>query len=117
MNLLVRRKGDTTPTTNQPILTFTNRVANLSLVMKSTAHRIFTATTGISLIAFAIISAFTAGVVAPPSIIAFGLLAVFGLLEITIASYSSRWIAPSGRRDAESSIAAFPARESYERAA
>ncbi len=57
--------------------------------MKTTARSIISAATGLGLAAFTIISAFTAGANASATVIAFALLAIFGMLEIAILSYSA----------------------------
>ena len=55
--------------------------------MKSTAHRILSAITGIGLTTFTVFAASTSGVAADMTTTAFGLLTVYGLFEIAFASY------------------------------
>jgi hypothetical protein len=57
--------------------------------MKTTARFIISAATGLGLAAFFLVAAFAAGANAPVTVIAFALLAIYGLLEIAILSYST----------------------------
>lgn len=56
--------------------------------MKTSAHSVISTTTALGLATFSIASAFTAGAAAPTTIVAFGLLAIYGLIEIAILSYT-----------------------------
>lgn len=58
--------------------------------MKTSFRSILSAVTGLGLAAFTFISAFTVGVDAPATVLAFSLLTVFGLVEIAILSYMPR---------------------------
>lgn len=44
---------------------------------------------GLTLAIFAVVSAFTLGAAAAPTLISFGLLAIYGLVELTVLSYAS----------------------------
>jgi len=57
--------------------------------MKTTARFLLSAATGLGLAAFLVFSAFTAGANAPATVIAFALLAIYGMLEIAILSYAT----------------------------
>ena len=58
--------------------------------MKTTARTLVSATTALGLTAFTLISVFTPGVPASIPATAFGLLVVYGLLEMMILSYAPR---------------------------
>jgi hypothetical protein len=61
----------------------------MTLNMKSSARFILSATTGLGLAAFTAISAFT-NVSTSVTATAFGLLVIYGMIEMMIESYSSR---------------------------
>jgi hypothetical protein len=58
--------------------------------MKTTARTILSATTALGLSAFTLITVFTPGVSASIPATGFGLLVVYGLLEMMILSYAPR---------------------------
>jgi hypothetical protein len=58
--------------------------------MKITTRFLLSATTAISLTAFTLFSAFSASASTPVSATSFGLLAIYGLVEIAIHSYAPR---------------------------
>ena len=58
--------------------------------MKTSLRSLLSAVTGLGLVAFTLISAFTAGADAAATFLAFSLLTVFGLVEIAILSYTPR---------------------------
>lgn len=58
--------------------------------MKTTARSILSATTAFGLTAFALFSAFNSGTSASVTATAVGLLAIYGLLEMAILTYSPR---------------------------
>jgi hypothetical protein len=57
--------------------------------MNTRIHFILSASVSIGLASFAGISAFLLGVAAPATLLSFGLLAVYGMLEIAVLSYQS----------------------------
>jgi hypothetical protein len=58
--------------------------------MKTSARSILSATTGIGLTAFTTLSAFTASASTSVTATAFGLLAIYAMVEMAIHSYSPR---------------------------
>jgi hypothetical protein len=88
----------------------------LNITMKASARSILAATTAIGLTAFTIISAFTAA--ASVTAMAFGLLAIYGVVELMILTYAPRadvrrtWslrvVAASSAPVDASSMVAFP---------
>lgn len=95
--------------------------------MKATAHTILSATTGIGLTAFTIFSAFTANASTAVTATAFGLLALYGMVEMAILSYTPRRsasrsttlrvIAPPAATAPMPTVVRFPARPTRARAA
>lgn len=64
--------------------------------MKNTARTLLSATIGLSLSAFALISGFTTGTPASLTATALGLLVTYALVELAIQSYSPRrWLRAS----------------------
>ncbi len=57
--------------------------------MNTTARSTLSTSTALGLASFTITSAFTAGAAAPATLLGFGLLAVYGLIEIVIVSYET----------------------------
>jgi len=57
--------------------------------MKTSLRSLLSATAGLGLSAFTIVSAFTAGFEAGSTVIAFSLLVIYGLLEIAMVSYAA----------------------------
>jgi hypothetical protein len=80
----------------------------LILHMKTTARFIFSLTTALGLTTFTLISAFTAAGSAATTAFGLGLLAIYGLIELTIRSYAPRRVLAM-RRPAFRVIAAEPA--------
>lgn len=65
--------------------------------MKATARKLFSAATGLGLAAFTLISAFTAGFDGATTVVAFALLAIYGLIEIALVSYAAPRFEPRVR--------------------
>lgn len=57
--------------------------------MKSPARTIFSAVAGLGLAAFTVISAFAGGFNGTSTVVAFSLLAVYGIFEIALLSYAA----------------------------
>lgn len=57
--------------------------------MNNSIRRIVSSSIAAGLIAFTLVSAFAFGAVAPATLIGFGFLAGYGVLEIAVASYES----------------------------
>ena len=90
--------------------------------MNTRIHSILSASAALGLASFTSVSAFVLGVAAPATLLSFGLLAVYGLLEITLVSYQSprlirrspRAVAPTVRARGGVSIVHFPAEPAQE---
>ncbi len=78
--------------------------------MKTTARTVLSAAAGFGLAAFTLVSAFTAGINGSTTVIAFSLLAIYGLLEIAMLSYAAprfevRRVRADHRSDANATLA------------
>lgn len=63
----------------------------------------------LGLVSFAVTSALVSSVAAPATLVAFGLLAVYGMIEITLVSYEGpHFIAPASSEPADAPQAARP---------
>lgn len=69
--------------------------------MNTTLRSIVSSTIALGLVAFTVISAFAFGAAASPTLLGFGFLAAYGILEIAVASYEGPEFA-SARRHPES---------------
>lgn len=96
--------------------------------MNTSLRSLLSAATGFGLAGFTVFSASTAGILADTTVIAFSLLAIYGLLEIAMISYTApRFVSRNARRAAAtvttpelarvSTLVTMPSNPEYRRAA
>ena len=85
--------------------------------MKTNSRSVVSAAAGVGLAAATIISAVATGIAAPATVISFGLLAIYGLLEIAVVSYAPRRAARSSALPRIADVVEFPTQNTQAQAA
>lgn len=78
----------------------------MTATMNTTARSLVSTSLGLGLAAFTAIAAFAFGAAAPATLLGFGFLAAYGVLEIAVASYEPPHLVSGRRRPETASTAA-----------